>query len=191
MLEPLRARDAVVLAIPRGGVPIGHVIATHFRWPLGILLTKKIGHPHDPEYAIGAVGLDAAVIDPGHDDVPRAYIDRETDRIRDILRQRQARFAAACPQPQITGKTVIIVDDGIATGYTMLASIAIVRMLHPASVIVATPVAAPSVLHAMQREADAFIVLDTPDDFSGVGQFYTDFAQVSDDEVVDYLEAHR
>lgn len=131
------------------------------------------------------------MLDPGHDDVPRSYIDHEVQRIRDILRERLARFTAACPQPQIKGKTVIIVDDGIATGYTMLASIAIVRKQHPTSVVVATPVAAPSVVRAMEREADDFIVLDTPDDFSGVGQFYGDFTQVSDDEVVDYLEAHR
>ncbi|MBU3741620.1 MAG: phosphoribosyltransferase [Candidatus Kapabacteria bacterium] len=181
--------DITVLAIPRGGVVIGSVIAQQKHCPLGVVLTKKIGHPADAEYAIGAVSLDAVQIDPGHDDVPAAYIEQETLRLRALLRARQAAIAKAHVTPAIAGRTVIIVDDGIATGLTIRVAIMTVRAQHPRRIIVAAPVAAPSIPKELRPLADEIVILSTPRDFMGVGQFYRHFDQVEDDEVERLLRA--
>ena len=173
----------MVLAIPRGGVVIGAVIAKHMHCPLGVVLTKKIGLPADAEYAIGAVSLDAVQIDPGHEDVPTAYIERETTRLRALLQARQAAITKVHATPAIEGRTVIIVDDGIATGLTMRVAIMAVRAQHPRRIIVAAPVAAPSIPKELRPLADEVVILSTPRDFMGVGQFYRHFDQVEDDEV--------
>jgi len=182
-LAHVEREDVVVLAIPRGGVVIGAVIAKHMHCPLGVVLTKKIGLPADAEYAIGAVSLDAVQIDPGHEDVPTAYIERETTRLRALLQARQAAITKVHATPAIEGRTVIIVDDGIATGLTMRVAIMAVRAQHPRRIIVAAPVAAPSIPKELRPLADEVVILSTPRDFMGVGQFYRHFDQVEDDEV--------
>jgi predicted phosphoribosyltransferase len=188
-LEIFRNEQVVVLAIPRGGVPVGYEIARHFGWTLELVLTKKIGHPMNREYAIGAVNLDGVLLDPAHSDVPASYIESETSRIRQQLRERVKKFAGTRKPTDPKGKTLILVDDGIATGFTMLASIALLRKLHPAKVVVAVPVAPPSIVRKLEKTADDVIILDTPDDFQGVGQFYSDFTEVTDDDVVRYMQA--
>lgn len=182
-LSHLRGQRVVVLAIPRGGVVTGYTIARQYGWPLGVVLTKKIGHPVDPEYAIGAVSADTVYIDPQQRDVDSGYIKQQTVRLQKLLRERAARMNAVCPPPNVAGATVVIVDDGIATGHTMRAALAAVRKLHPARVIVAAPVAAPSIPVELADVADDVVILDTPDDFMGVGQFYEQFDQVQDSEV--------
>jgi putative phosphoribosyl transferase len=183
-LEKLRGKQVVVLSIPRGGVPMGCVIAKHFGWEHGLLIAKKIGHPLNPEYAIGAVGSSMAYVDEKHYDVPKSYIERELTRIRASITERESRFMQGRPQPDIDGKTVIVVDDGIATGLTMRLSVQMLRKRNPARIIVAVPVAPPSSLKLVQQVADETIVLHADNNISSVGQFYVDFSEVTDDDVV-------
>lgn len=182
-LAYLQQQHVVVLAIPRGGVVTGFTIARHYGWPLGVVLTKKIGHPADAEYAIGAVSADAVYVDPRHSDVSPDYIHEQTVRLQALLRSRAARFAAVCPPPNLNGCTVVVVDDGIATGHTMRVAIATIRKQQPARIVVAAPVAAPSIPRQLRGMANDVVVLETPDDFMGVGQFYAAFDQVDDAQV--------
>ncbi|MBL0339524.1 MAG: phosphoribosyltransferase [Bacteroidetes bacterium] len=186
-LEKFQGENVVVLAIPRGGVPLGYVIAKYFKWPLSILLTKKIGHPMNKEYAIGAVSLETVVLDPGNREVPDSYIKSETQNIRKLLQERYHRFLGNKPPINIKGKTVVIVDDGIATGYTMQASIEMLKNKGTNKIVVAVPVASPRIIGSFKNQVDELIVLETPDEFMGVGQFYVDFSEVTDDDVVKYL----
>lgn len=186
-LKKYQGENVVVLAIPRGGVPLGYVIAKYFKWPLSIVLTKKIGHPMNKEYAIGAVGLETLVLDPGNREVPDSYIKSETQNIRKLLQERYNRFLGDKKPVNIKGKAVIIVDDGIATGYTMKASIEMLKNKGVGKVVVAVPVASPEITVTIDKLVDDLIVLYTPDDFMGVGQFYEDFSEVTDDDVVKYL----
>jgi putative phosphoribosyl transferase len=186
-LEKYKNEEVVVLAIPRGGVPMGYEIAEHFGWPLNLLLTKKIGHPMNKEYAIGAVSLDGVVLDSGHQDVPEFYVKSESRRIRNLLQDRFEKFTGGRKQESLKGKAVIIVDDGIATGYTMKASIEMLKKKEPLKIIVAVPVASPRIINAIRNFVDDVIVLEAPEDFMGVGQFYEDFSEVTDDDVMKCL----
>ena len=188
-LEKFRGERVVVLSIPRGGVPMGCIIAKHFGWEHGLLITKKIGHPLNPEYAIGAVGGDMVFVDEKHADVPRSYIEREVARIRASITERENRFLKGRLQPELSGKIVIVVDDGIATGLTMKLSVQVLRQRNPVRIIVAVPVAPPSSVRQVQQVADEMVVLHTDSDFSGVGQFYVDFSEVTDDDVVRCLDS--
>lgn len=182
-LSHLRGQRVVVLAIPRGGVVTGYTIARHFGWPLGVVLTKKIGHPIDPEYAIGAVSIDSVYVAPRHPDVDADYVHEQTLRLQKLLRERASRIAAVCPPPDLAGATVVIVDDGIATGHTMRAAVAATRKQRPSRIVVAAPVAASSIPVELGDVADDVVILETPNDFMGVGQFYDHFCQVQDAEV--------
>ncbi|MGR6088547.1 MAG: phosphoribosyltransferase [Arcticibacter sp.] len=187
-LEKFSGGQVLVFSIPRGGVPIGCIIAKHFGWEHSLLLTKKIGHPLNPEYAIGAVGGSMDYVDEKHTDVPKSYIEREVARIRESITEREKRFLKGRTQPDITGKTVILVDDGIATGLTMKLSVQMLRMRNPAHIIIAVPVAPPSSVKLLESVADEVIVLHTDNDFSGVGQFYEDFSEVTDDDVMGMMK---
>ncbi|MFM7903061.1 MAG: phosphoribosyltransferase, partial [Bacteroidota bacterium] len=188
-LEKFRGKQVVVLSIPRGGVPMGCIIAKHFCWEHGLLIAKKIGHPLNPEYAIGAVGGNMVYVDEKHADVSKSYIEREVARIRASITERENRFMKGRTQPDITGKTVIVVDDGIATGLTMKLSVQMLRQRNPTRIIVAVPVAPPSSMKLVQQVADELVVLHADSDFSGVGQFYVDFSEVTDDDVVRCLDS--
>ena len=183
-LERFRSERVVVLSIPRGGVPMGCAVARHFGWEHGLLLTKKIGHPTNPEYAIGAVGSSMVYVDEKQTDIPQSYLESEIARIRTSITQREKRFLQGQSQPSIEGKTVIIIDDGIATGLTMRVSVLMLRRQNPKKIIVAVPVAPPSSVKMIRQVADEVVVLQTPSDFSGVGQFYEDFSEVTDEEVM-------
>jgi putative phosphoribosyl transferase len=188
-LEKFRNKNVVVLAIPRGGVPMGKLISRHFNWPLDLLLTKKIGHPMNKEYAIGAVGMDCMVMNEGHDDVPEFYIHDEVGRIRKSLLEKYNKFAGSVKPVPLKGKILILIDDGIATGYTMKASIEMLRKQQPEKIVIAVPVASPRTLQSLSQLADELIVLETPHDFMGVGQFYMDFSEVSDEDVIEVLNS--
>jgi len=190
LIEPLKkfsGKPVVVLSIPRGGVPMGCLIAKHFGWEHGLLMTKKIGHPLNPELAIGAVGKDVFLLDDRYKDVPEEYIKSETIRIRNNINERERLFTRGGKQPDIHNKTVVIIDDGIATGYTMRASVEMLRTKQPSSLVIAVPVAPPASVKELKKFADDVIVLYSPADFSGVGQFYEDFSEVTDEMVVDSL----
>lgn len=178
--------QVLILAIPRGGVPLGYYIAKEYNWPLDLLLTKKIGHPMNPELAIGSVSLEGEVIDPRFSESDE-YLLSEINRIRKLLTERYRLFMGTRKPEEIKDKTVIIIDDGIATGNTMLASIDVVRHHRPKKVVVAIPVAPPETIRKLRQKADEVICLSTPDNFRGVGQFYEDFSQVSDEEVMGFL----
>jgi putative phosphoribosyl transferase len=187
LLEKYKQDDGVVLAVPRGGVPIGFLIAKHFNFPLQILLAKKIGHPESPEMAIGAVSLESELVDHRYE-VDARYILQQIKKIRTSLQERYKTFMGERQPIDLKDKTVIIVDDGIATGNTVIVSIKLIRTKHPRKIVVAVPVAPTITVRKILDEADDFICAHISDKFFGVGQFYRDFSQVKDAEVVEWMQ---
>lgn len=186
-LEKYKNERGVVFAIPRGGVPIGFYISKHYNLPLELLLTKKIGHPGNEEFAIGAVSLEDYIIDERHN-IPESYIENEIKRIRESLKERYKKFMGDRKPVDMEDKIVIIVDDGIATGNTLLAAIRMMRQKHPKKIVVAVPVAPREAAEKIKKHVDDFICLYIADDFYGVVQFYLDFSEVSDEEVIRLLK---
>jgi len=189
-LQKHKDKDAVVLSIPRGGVPIGYIIAKSLNLPLEIVLSKKIGHPFHKEYAIGAVTLKNRILSKAANDIQEDYIESETEKIRENLRQRHQKFCGAKEELNLHGKILLVVDDGIATGNTMLS---ILEMLHeekPEKIVVAVPVSPPSAIQNLQNSPfiDEVVCLMMPHDFRAVGQFYEDFGEVDDEQVKHLLE---
>ena len=177
----------VLLAVPRGGVPVAYEVAKELNMPLEIVLVKKLGHPLNKEYAIGAVGLKDMFVIP-HENVTEFYIQNQVQKIRTRLHEMQKKFMGDKEPQDIEGKTVIIIDDGVATGNTLLATIEILKKQKPKKIVVAAPVVSRSAAHKLTKEADELISLLIPDSFYGVGVFYEDFSQVSDEEVLGYLQ---
>lgn len=188
-LLPHKNGPLIVLAIPRGGLPIGAMVAKALNVPLDVALAKKIGHPYQKEFAIGAVGLNDIVLSDNVD-VSKEYITKETTRIREILKARYQNYYSHRSPQDLKHKTVIIVDDGIATGNTLLATIAMVKKQGPSKIIVAIPVAPSSGIQLLKstQDVDEIVCLHEPMDFRAVGQFYEDFPQVSDEEAIQWLE---
>ncbi len=189
-LMKYRNTDAVILAIPRGGVPLAFIIAKKLYLPLEIVLSKKIGHPYHKEYAIGAVTLKSRILSDAALDVSTAYIEEETKKIRELLQKRYNGYYGEKKPLQLKDKILIIVDDGIATGNTILSTI---KMLHdekPTKIIVAIPVAPPTAIKKLENSPfiDEIICLYTPSSFQAVGQFYENFNQVNDIEVNQLLK---
>lgn len=186
-LKRFEQAHGVVLAIPRGGVPLAYEIAKELKWPLELLLTKKLGHPQNKEYAIGAIGIYDRIVVP-HEGVTNSYIENETERVRARLLEMQQKFMGNKHPEPIKGRVVIVVDDGIATGITMLASVKILRKQEPAAIIVAAPVASWNAVEKLNPEVDKLVLLDVPEDFIGVGRFYKDFTQLTDSDVMEYMK---
>jgi len=189
-LEKYKGQHGVVLAVPRGGVPLGYVVARDLNLPLELLLTKKIGHPENEEYAIGAASLTDRYVSP-RENFSADYIEKETERVRVRLREMKEKFIGDHHPESIEGKTVIVIDDGIATGLTLLSSINMLRRQKPEKIVIAVPVAPRKTLDKVSEQADEVVCLLVPEDFYGVGAFYEDFDQVSDEEVQYYLKKHR
>jgi putative phosphoribosyl transferase len=187
LLDKYKQQDALILAIPRGGVPIGYYLARCLELPLDLLMTKKLGHPSNPEYAIGAVSLEGSIAEDCIN-IPEKYILEETKRIREQLRYRYKQFMGDKEPPAIKGKIVIIVDDGIATGRTILSVIRILRNKQPLKIVVAAPVSSQQAAERISKVVDEFICLYTPSPFFAIGNFYEDFSQVEDNEVIQLLE---
>jgi predicted phosphoribosyltransferase len=186
-------KDVIILAIPRGALQIGEVLHERLSAPLDIIVTKKIPHPMSEEYAIGAVGPGGEYfVDPlASADVPPAYIEGHRKRLEALVEEKYRRYRGERPKPDFRGKIVIIVDDGIATGSTMLAAIHVIRKQKPAKIVVAVPVGPPDTVARIAREADETVCLLTPDMFFAIGQFYENFAQVEDEEAIGILERCR
>lgn len=178
--------DAVVLALPRGGVPLGYIIARDLHLPLDIILIKKIGYPRQPEYAVGAVSLNSVVVNP-HIDLPDSYFEEQAQHIRGQLQERYERYKKDTKPVPVKDRPVILVDDGIATGYTVLAAAQLIRKSFPAQVILAVPVASPRALDKIRPYVDDMVCLHAPEQFQAVGQFYEDFSEVSHEEVIRLL----
>ena len=190
-LEKYINENSIVLAVPRGGVPIGFEIAKHYKLPLELLLTKKIGHPWSKELAIGAVSLEEYVIDESYD-VFKSYIKTEIEQIRKSLNERYKKFMGNRNPIDLKDKTVIIVDDGVATGNTLLSAIKMIRQKQPEKIVVAVPVSALKTAEEIKLHVEDFICLYELDHFIGVSLYYFDFSEVSDEEVVKLLnEADR
>lgn len=189
-----RDRQPVVLALPRGGVPVGFEIALALNAPLDVVLVRKIGAPGMAELAVGAI-VDGERLDKIIDDrivaelaVPQAYLDKEIARqVGEIERRRKLYFKDR-PPTAIGGHTAVVVDDGIATGATMRAALLAVRRRKPSSLVLATPVAPAATIARLRAEVDDVVCLSSPDDFLAIGQFYEDFHQVSDEEVIALLD---
>jgi putative phosphoribosyl transferase len=188
-----RGIDAdLVLAIPRGGLPLGRIVADALDAPLDIVVASKIGAPGNPEYAIGAVASDGSVWldDDAIDrlDVSDAYVDRERDAEIEAASEKAARYRGDRTTPDPTGKSVVVVDDGAATGSTALAALRLVREGGAERVVLAIPVGPPETVEELERVADAVVALRTPAQFDAVGAFYDRFDQVSDEEAMAYLD---
>ena len=191
------ADNAVVLALPRGGVPVAFEVARALRAPLDLIFVRKIGAPGHAEYGLGAV------VDGAHPqvvlneeavrflDVPPSYIEKETQRqLQEIERRRQHYLAGRQPV-DVGGRVAIVVDDGIATGGTVRAALKGLSLARPARLILAVPVAPADTIDRLRAEADEIVCLMTPDPFHAVGQHYDDFRQTSDREVTTLLNEAR
>jgi putative phosphoribosyl transferase len=189
-LKKYAGQPGVVLAVPRGGVPLGYIIARELKLPLEILLSKKIGHPNNPEYAIGAVSLTDSIIIP-HEGVSNEYIDSETKRIREKLRENYKKFMGDNEPLDLKDKIIIIVDDGIATGNTLLSTVKMLRKQKPAKIVIAVPVAPHSSVDKLSKLVEEMVIPLIPKEFYGVGGFYENFEQVSDEEVLSYLNMSK
>ena len=186
-----RKPDAIVLALPRGGVPVGFEIAIKLDLPLDVFVVRKLGVPGQRELAMGAIASGGVRV--LNEDVLRAMPAAATavaeitaQETREVER-RERDYRENRPAPELEHRVVILVDDGLATGATMLAAIAALRQKDPAKIVVAVPVCPPETLVEVERVADETVALFAPDWFRGVGQFYDDFAQLSDEAVRDLL----
>ncbi|MDB4959035.1 MAG: phosphoribosyltransferase [Myxococcales bacterium] len=192
-LQPLAGRsDVLVLALPRGGVPVGYEIATRLGLPLDVLVVRKLGVPGHEELAMGAIASGGALVINrdvvGPLGISEAMLQRVIARERAELERRERAFRDDRPPIDVTGKTVLLVDDGLATGSTMLAAVRALRARPIAGIMVAVPVAAPDVCEQFRREVDQIVCLATPEPFYGVGLWYDDFSQTTDEEVRELLE---
>lgn len=190
-MKKRKLHDPLVLAIPRGGVVTGAVLAQELGAELDVVLSRKLRAPQQPELAIGAICEDGRVyltpfareiLDPADN-----YLATERRHQLDEIARRKKLFRGVRPQAPVTGRTVIVTDDGIATGATMIAALQTVQAQKPRELIVAVPVASPDRLEEVGRWCDEVVCLLLPSDFWAIGQFYQDFAQVEDEEVVDLL----
>ena len=194
LVERLRGQSLekpVVLAIPRGGVEIGAALARGLGCELDVVLSRKLRAPHQPELALGAVSEDGDVylnhFASAMTDVGDAYIEAERQRQLAEIARRRAMFRAVRPQADVKGRTVILTDDGIATGATMIAALHTVRAAGAKEIIVAVPVGAPDRIDAIRPLCDRVICLQEPEAFWAIGQFYRNFEQVEDERVVELL----
>ena len=185
-LKKYQNESGIVLAVPRGGIPLAYIVAIELGFPVEVILTKKIGHPRNKEYAIGAASLSDYFVIP-HNDVSEKYIEQELQAIRSRLKEMYKKFMGDKTPENIDGKTVIVIDDGMATGNTLMGTIKLIRKSHPAKIIIGVPVASKEAVEKLSKEVDEVLTLLIPETFYGVGAFYENFNEVSDEEVVFYL----
>jgi predicted phosphoribosyltransferase len=194
LAELLEGHDVdadVVLAIPRGGLPVGRAVADALGVPLDVVAARKIGAPGNPELAVGAVAADGTVyLNDEHLaelGVDQTFLDAAVEREQEAAREKVSRYRGERPPLDLRGKTVVVVDDGVATGATTIACLREVREAGAASVLLAVPVGPPGTVERLRAEADEVVCLETPPHFVAVGQFYDSFTQVSDEEAMAYL----
>lgn len=196
-LDKYKERRPVVLALPRGGVPVAAEVATRLDAPLDLILVRKIGVPIHPELAMGAVADGGTPTVVRNEEVIRmAGVDKESfkrvqDRELQEIERRRRSYLGDRPRLDVAGRVVIVVDDGVATGATTRAALRSVANQTPSALVLAVPVAPPDVASKLRREVDELVCLETPEDFYAIGTYYDDFRQVSDDDVRRLLAEHR
>jgi predicted phosphoribosyltransferase len=192
-LRHLAGKDVVVLGLPRGGVPVAAVAAEALNGPLDVFVVRKLGVPGHEELAMGAVArggiriLNPPVVQAL--DIPKRVIDAVATRELKELERRESVYRGTRPYPALEGRTVVLVDDGLATGSTMRAAAQAVRRQRPARLVVAVPVAAADTCRELETDADEVVCALTPEPFTAVGEWYRDFRQTTDDEVRAHLAA--
>ena len=184
--------NVIVLALPRGGVPVGYTLAKNLRLPLDVYLVRKLGVPGQPELALGAIALDNTCVF-NQDiiqvlEISQTSIDAEIDIQKQLLAKRNELYRQNRSAPRLMEQTIILVDDGLATGASMRVAISALKLQNPKEIIVAVPVAPASVCQQLAMEADEVICLQTPQPFHSVGTWYENFTEVSDDEVIELLQ---
>ncbi|MCC6849663.1 MAG: phosphoribosyltransferase [Deltaproteobacteria bacterium] len=196
-LLPFRDEAPAVLALPRGGVPVGYEVARALAAPLDVIVVRKLGAPGQPELGIGAVVDGDSPLGVLNQEMMRAlgvsqdYLDREVAAQLAEIRRRQSVYRGGRTRVPIAGRTAIVVDDGLATGSTMRAALRSIRRADPARLVLAVPVAPAATLAELAKEVDETVCLATPDPFYAVGFFYRDFGQTTDDEVIHLLDVAR
>ena len=180
-------QDVVVLALPRGGVPVAYEVAQALDAPLDVFVVRKLGVPGHEELAMGAIATGGAIV--FNDEVvnnlgiPKFAIDRAIEREREELERRERQYRGERPPPDVEAKTVILVDDGLATGASMHAAVQSVRALGPEAIVIAVPAAASSTISRLRPFVDDIVSVITPDPFYAVSAWYEDFSQTTDEEV--------
>ena len=191
-LAGYRGEETVVLGIPRGGVVVAAEVAKILRAPLDLIIPRKIGAPRNSEVAIGAVAPDGTVILDNRMVAVMGISDDEitslAEKVRVEISRREETYRGGRPARNLAGKVVILVDDGIATGYTILAALRAIKKQGPKKLILAVPVAPADTIRDLEREADQLICLEIPEDFYAVGQFYKEFDQTEDQEVMTLIK---
>lgn len=195
LLQYAHRPDVIVLALPRGGVPVAFEVALALHVPLDVFIVRKLGLPGQEELAIGAIAsgglrvLNENVIRMLH--IPQEVIENIAERELKELQRRERLYRGNNPLPEVHDRTVILIDDGLATGASMRAAVAALRAQHSARLVVAVPVAAPETCESFQREVDEIVCAMTPEPFVGVGRWYEDFSQTTDEGVRLFLEDAR
>jgi len=185
-------QDVLVLALPRGGVPVAFEVARALRVPLDVFLVRKLGVPGHEELAMGALAsggvriVNRSVV--RELDIPDDVIDRVAEEEEEELRRREHAYRGDRPAPEVRGRTIILIDDGLATGSTMRAAVAALRQQGPARIVVAVPVGAPETCSDFEEEADEVVCSVMPEPFYAVGLWYRDFSQTTDEEVRELLQ---
>ena len=191
-LAEFKGSGAVVLAIPRGGVEVAAEVASALGAPLDVVVSRKISPPGEPEYAIGAVTQDGeAIVDRQAAEsmgIGKDYLDAEIGRKKAEVKERTAKFRGDRPYPELEGKVVIVVDDGIATGSSVEAAVIYLKKHRPKEVVVAVPVAPPDAVESLTDDGYRVVCLEKPGPFFAIGEFYSDFEQVDDGRVRRLLE---
>jgi len=189
-LQSYKGQHPLILGIPRGAVPMAKILAERLNGDMDVVLVKKIGAPGNPECAIGSVSEYGTIhrSDDAHM-FPEKYIQDTAKEVLEKLHKRRQQYSPVHKALDPKGRVVIVVDDGIATGSTMLAAVRAIRQQHPKKLIIAAPVAPPDTVSLFQGEVDELVILETPPNFYAVGQFYDEFPQVEDDDVLRILAA--
>jgi len=194
-LKEYKGQNIVVMAIPRGGVVLGYEVALELEAPLDIIIPRKIGAPGNPEFAIGAVAEDGTRVLNEETvtmlGVSKGYLERATEEEIVEIKRRIIKYRHEAEPENVAGKIVIIVDDGMATGATMRAAVASMRKRGASRIVVAVPVAPPDTIRELSKDVDKIICPVVYEPFYAIGQFYDDFSQVEDDEVIQLLELAR
>ncbi len=190
-LNSYRDQDGIVYPLPRGGIPLGVEIARSLHMPIDLVIPRKLGHPFNPEYAIGAVCENGGMVCNEWEvsQVDPAWFQERIRSEREEAHRRRERYLDGRAPLPVQGKTAILVDDGIATGLTMRAAIRDLKQRHPARIVVAVPVAPEDTAAILKQEVDEVVALDIPHLYLGaVGAYYEDFSQITDEEVIDMLQ---